>query len=104
MDAASDLGAWSKHCENDPVKPETTKVYAPDHVFPNNHNDNQGNWQWFPRILGPDQDAHFFYTRYHLSALQSCALFYQPIFSLFLHLNSAKHNLVIKWCRTLKTI
>ena len=40
----------------------------------------------------------FFYTRSHLNALQNCALFFQPLFSLFSYLNSALHNLVIKLC------
>ena len=42
-----------------------------------------------------------FYMHSHLSALQSCALFSQPIFSFFLHLNSALHNLVIELCGAL---
>ena len=45
-----------------------------------------------------------FYILSHLSALQSCALIFHPIFSLFSHLNSAKHNLVVKLCRALKII
>ena len=54
--------------------------------------------------LVPAQDVPFFYTRSHLSALQSCAFIFQPIFSLFSHLNSAQHNLVIELCRALKII
>ena len=52
--------------------------------------------------LVPAQDVHFFYTLFHLSALQNCALFSQPIFSLFLYLSSSIHNLAIELCSALK--
>ena len=45
--------------------------------------------------LGPAQDVHFFYTRSHSNALQSCALTLSTNFGLFSHLNSAQHNLAI---------
>ena len=54
--------------------------------------------------LEPAQDVHFFYTRSHLSAIQSLHQFYQPIFSLFSCLNIAQHNLVIKLCSALKIV
>ena len=47
------------------------------------------------------QDVQFFYTRSHWSALQNCALFYQPISSLFSHLKNVLHNLVIELCSAL---
>ena len=55
-------------------------------------------------LLFPALDVHFFYTRSHLSALQNCALFYQPIFSLFSHLKNVLHNLVIELCSALKYV
>ena len=54
--------------------------------------------------LVPAQDVHFFYTESHFSALQSCAIIFQPIFSLFSYLNSARHNLVIELCCALKNV
>ena len=50
--------------------------------------------------LVPDKGAWFFYTRSNLSALQNCALFPQPLFSLVTHLNISLHNLVIGMCST----
>ena len=44
------------------------------------------------------QDAPFFYMLSHLRALQNCVLIFQQISSLFSHLNTALHNLVIKLC------
>ena len=58
--------------------------------------------QFFHQRLGPAQDVPFFYTGYHLSELQSCALIFSTNFILFSHLNSAQHNLVIKLCRAPK--
>ena len=51
-----------------------------------------------------DQDVHFFYTRSHLIAPQSCVLMLSTNFSLFSHWNSELRNLVIEWCKALKTL
>ena len=48
--------------------------------------------------LVPAQDVHYFYTRSHLSALQTVRYFSQPIFRLFSYLKNALHNLVIELC------
>ena len=53
---------------------------------------------------GPAQDIHFFYTRSHLSALQSCALILSTNVQFFSHLNSAIHNLVIELNSSLEAI
>ena len=45
-----------------------------------------------------------FYTRSHLSAPQSCVLISQPIFSLFSHLHSTRHNFVVEVGRVFKTL
>ena len=48
---------------------------------------------------GPAQDVTCFYSGYHLSELQSCTLILSTFFS---YLNSARHNLFIELCRSLK--
>ena len=58
----------------------------------------------FTQPLGPAQADNSIYTHSNLSGIQSCALLLKPIFSLFSHLNSALHNLVIEFCSALKTI
>ena len=52
--------------------------------------------------LGPDQEVNFFYTRYHLSSIQSCALFGSTNFGLIWYLNSAQNNLFLELCCALK--
>ena len=62
----------------------------------------QETWDIGDIGIGPAQDVTFFYTHSHLSVLQSCALIIWKTFSLFSHLNSALHNLVIELCSALK--
>ena len=67
------------------------------------HNCNSNIYtEWICMWLGPAQDVHFFYTRSHLSALQKFALIFQPVFSLFSHLNSVIYILFIELRRAPK--
>ena len=52
--------------------------------------------------LVPAQDVHFFYTRYHFSALQNCALLFSTNFQFIFTFKNALHNLVIELCSALK--
>ena len=49
--------------------------------------------------LVPAQDAHLFYTRSHLSALQKCALLSSTNLQFIFIFKNAWHNLVIELCR-----
>ena len=52
--------------------------------------------------LAPAQEVHFFYTRFHLSVLQNCALIFSTNFHLIFTFKNALQNLVIESCSALK--
>ena len=73
-------------------------------VSPNNRDPVKYQYffhMWQPIIvvcirLVPAQDGPFFYTRYHLSALQNCALLFSANFQFIFIFKNALHNLFIE--------